>query len=205
MGDINLIPSPRLERRRRKVRMRLWTAICVTYLILLTVLALLAHIFWRDVDDSVIEELTFASARITDYNTTISELREQLKKAEVELKIDKLISSEPDWAKLLVLVGDELKGEIVLDNCQLATFNKNHQDMMNNLQELLSSSPPSIFMAERRYRLELSGFGRTQTSVVQFALRLEQMQMFDKVEIVTSRRQAFLNSNAVAFAIECEI
>lgn len=205
MGDVNLIPSPRLERRRRRIRMRLWTAICVTYFILLTVLALSAYIFWRDTDDSTIEELTFAATRITDYNTTISELQEQLKKADAELKIGKLIGSEPDWAKLLVLVGDELKGEVVLDNCQFATFHKNRQDTMNNLQELLSSSPPSIFLAERQYRLELSGFGRTQTSVVQFALRLEQMQIFDKVEVVTSRRQTFLSSNAVAFTIECKI
>lgn len=205
MGDVNLISAPRLERRRRKVKKRMWTVICGIYFILLTVLALSAHTLWRDTDDYTIEELAFATARVTEYNTTISELQGKLKKAEAELKADKLISREPDWARLLVLVGDELKEEIVLDNCQLATFNKNLQDTKNNLQELLSSSSPSIFLAERQYKLELSGYGRTQTSVVQFALRLEQMQMFDKVELITSRRQAFLNSEAVAFTIECKI
>jgi hypothetical protein len=132
-------------------------------------------------------------------------LQEKLEKAEVELKAGTLISSQPDWAKLLVLIGEELKGEVVLDNCQLATLNKNRQDATNILQESFSSSPPSVFLAEQQYKLELSGFGRTQTSVVQFVLRLEQMMMFDKVELVTSRRQTFLKGKAVAFTIECNI
>ncbi len=205
MSDVNLIPTQRREKRRYKARIRLWMAICGTYLVLLAVFALSAHIFWRDTGDSAGEDLAFSAVRIAEYSSTISELQGKLKKAEAELKASTLISNQPDWAKLLVLIGDELEEEVVLDNCQLATLNKNRQGTPNNLQELLSSSPPSVFLANRQYRLDLSGFGRTQTSVVQFALRLEQMRIFDKVKLVTSRRQAFLNSKAVAFTIECNI
>ncbi len=196
MGDVNLIPAARIEKRRRKARIHLWTAICGTYVLLLGGLALSAHAFWRDSDDSAIEELAFTEQRIEEYNATISEFRQKLAKAQAELEAGKVISGQPDWTKLLVLVGDELREEVVLDDCQLTTL---------NLQEPLSSSPPSVYLAERQYKLELSGFGRTQTSVSQFVLRLEQMQIFDKVELLNSRRQAFLNNKAVAFSIECSI
>jgi Tfp pilus assembly protein PilN len=205
MSDVNLIPTARIEKRRRKTRMRLWTAICGTYVILLAGLALSAHAFWRDTDDSVIEELAFTEQRIKGYNATISEFQQKLAKAQADLEAGKVISSQPDWTKLLVLVGDELREEVVLGDCQLATLNRSRENVTNNLQDSFSSSPPSVYLAERQYKLELSGFGRTQTSVSQFVLRLERMQMFDKVELVNSRRKAFLSGKAVAFSIECSI
>ena len=205
MADVNLIPPARIVRRQRKARMRLWTAICGTYLLSLTVLALSAHAFWRDTDDSVIGELAFTVQCIEGYNTKISALRKKRGEDQSELEAGKAIRCQPDWTKLLVLVGGELKEEVVLQDFQLVTTSKNRRNATNGSEDSQSTSSPSVFMAERRYELELSGFGRTQTSVSQFVLRLEQMQMFDLVELINSRRRTFLNSEAVAFSIRCRI
>ena len=204
MGDVNLIPPARIARRQRKSKIRLWTVMCGTYLISLTVLALSAHAFWRDTDDSVVAELAFTAQRIEGYNAKISELNNKLATTKAALEAGQVINSQPDWTKLLVLVGHELKEEIVLAECQLLATSKNSGNAMNGVQNM-SSSSPSAFLAERQYTLELSGFGRTQTSVSQFVLRLEQMEMFDSVELVNSRRQSFLNTEAVVFNIECSI
>lgn len=204
MGDVNLIPPARIARRQRKSKIRLWTVMCGTYLISLTVLALSAHAFWRDTDDSVVAELAFTAQRIEGYNAKISELNNKLATTKAALEAGQVINSQPDWTKLLVLVGHELKEEIVLAECQLLATSKNSGNAMNGVQNM-SSSSPSAFLAERQYTLELSGFGRTQTSVSQFVLRLEQMEMFDSVELVNSRRQSFLNTEAVVFNIECRI
>lgn len=205
MADVNLIPPARIVRRQRKARMRLWKAICGTYLLSLTVLALSAHAFWRDTDDSVIGELAFTVQCIEGYNTKISALRKKRGEDQSELEAGKAIRCQPDWTKLLVLVGGELKEEVVLQDFQLVTTSKNRRNATNGSEDSQSTSSPSVFMAERRYELELSGFGRTQTSVSQFVLRLEQMQMFDLVELINSRRRTFLNSEAVAFSIRCRI
>ena len=205
MGDINLIPPARIAKRRRKARIRLWTAICGIYLLSLTVLALWAHVFWRDTDNSAIEELAFTAQRIEGYNAKISALQKMLAQAKAELEAGQVISCQPDWTKLLVLVGDELKEDVVLGNCQLVTTSRKDEKATNGLQYLLASSSPREYMAERQYKLALSGYGRTQTSVSQFVLRLEQMRMFDTVELANSRRQTFLNSEAVTFNIECSI
>ena len=205
MGDVNLIPAARMEKRRRKARIHLWIAICGTYVILLAGLALWAWALWRDSDDSVIEQLALTEQRIESYNATISQFQQDLAKAQTELEAGKLISSQPDWTKLLVLVGEQLRDQVVLNACQLTTSNKSGESVTGNLQESPSSAPLGAQVAKRQYKLELSGFGRTQTSVSQFVLRLEQMQMFDKVELINSRRQAFLSDQAVAFSIECSI
>jgi len=205
MSDVNLIPPARIVRRQRKARICLWTVVCGIYLISLAALALSAHVFWRDTDDSAIEQIEFTTQRLEEYNSKISELQNTLVKAKAELESGKVISCQPDWTKLLVLVGGELKEEVVLEDCRLVTTNKSREGAANSLPQWLSSSSPSAFLAERQYKLELSGFGRTQTSVSQFVLRLEQMQMFDSVELVNSRRKTFLNNEAAAFSIECRI
>jgi hypothetical protein len=62
-----------------------------------------------------------------------------------------------------------------------------------------------VVLAQRRYGLKLSGFGRTQTSVSQFVLRLERIGIFESVRLLNSYRQAFLNDQAIAFSLECRI
>jgi len=204
MGDVNLIPPARIARKQRKSKIRLWTVICGIYLLSLTVLALSAHAFWRDTDEFVMEELTFAAQRIEGYNATISELQKNLATIHMELEAKKVIDCQPDWAKLLVLIGHELQEEIVLKEFQLVAASKSSGNAKNDVQDV-SSSSPDVFLAERQYTLELSGFGRTQTSASQFVLRLEQMEMFDTVELVNSRRQKFFDGEAVVFKIECRI
>jgi len=204
MPDVNLIPPARIARRQRNSKIRLWTAICGTYLILLTALALSAHAFARDTDDSVIEELAFTNERIEGYKTRVSDLQKKLASLKAELEAGQVISCQPDWTRLFVLIGDELKNDVVLKNCQLTATNKASGNAADRAQEV-SASSPSAFLADRQFTLELSGFGRTQTSVAQFVLRLERMEMFDSVELVNSRRQSFLDNEAVTFNIECRI
>ena len=204
MGDVNLFPPARIVRKQRKSKIRLWTVICGMYLLSLTALGLSAHAFWRDTDESVIEDIAFTAQRIEGYNAMISELQEKLIIIQAELEAKKIIEYQPDWTKLLVLVGHELQEEIVLKECQLVAAGKSSGNTKNGAQNVICSSP-DVFLAERQYTLELNGFGRTQTSASQFVLRLEQMEMFDTVELVNSRRQNFMDGEAVVFKIECRI
>lgn len=204
MGDVNLIPADRLAKKHRKARLRLWTLVCGAYFICLAALVLSGRFFWSGANDLVIEEIKSTAERIERYSSTIKELQEKLAKATAELEASKAISCQPDWSKLLVLLSGELGEEVVLGNCQIVMLNKGH-NVKNNLRELFSSSDPAALLAERRYKLALSGYGRTQTAVSQFVLRLERMRIFDSVRLINSYREAFLNNEAVAFSIECSI
>lgn len=207
MGNVNLIPADRLAKKHHKARLHLWMLVCGAYFICLAALVLSGRFFWGGANDPVMGELKSAAERIEGYSSTIQELQKKLAKATAELEASKAISCQPDWSKLLVLLSGELGEEVVLNNCQIVMLNKG-RNVTNNLQELFSSSNPAALLAKRRYKLELNGYGRTQTAVSQFVLRLESTlggRIFDSVRLVNSCREAFLNNEAVAFSIECRI
>ena len=204
MGDINMIPADRLAKKHQKARLRLWTLVCGTYFICLVVLVLSGRFFWDGYNDPITEEIKSTAERIESYSSTIQQLQEKLAKATAELQACQAISCRPNWSKLLVLLSGELGEEVVLGNCQIVILNKG-RNVKDNLREFFSSSDPAALLAERRYKLELSGYGRTQTAVSQFVLRLERMRIFDSVRLINSYRGAFLNNEAVAFSIECSI
>jgi Tfp pilus assembly protein PilN len=204
MGDINMIPADRLAKKHQKARLRLWTLVCGVYFIFLVVFVLSGRFFWGGYNDPITEEIKSTAERIESYSSTIQQLQEKLAKATAELQACQAISCRPNWSKLLVLLSGELGEEVVLGNCQIVILNKG-RNVKDNLREFFSSSDPAALLAERRYKLELSGYGRTQTAVSQFVLRLERMRIFDSVRLINSYRGAFLKSEAVAFSIECSI
>lgn len=204
MTDVNLIPADRLASKRRMARLCIWAVTCGAYLTLLVVASLCAHAICGG-DGNVTQELKSTEQRVQEYNASITELRAQLAKTRTALEMSRAISSQPDWSKLLVLLGDQLGEEVVLNNCQLVAVNKDGKNMTAHLQESFSSLAAGMPLSERRHKLELSGLGRTQSSVSRFVLRLEEIGVFDSVRLVNSYRQPFLNDQAVAFSIECSI
>ena len=202
MNDVNLIPADRLARKRRMARLRIWAVICGIHLTTLVVALLSAHAIWGGDDDGMTEELKSAVQQIERYNVSVVELRKELAKARTALEMNRAITSQPGWSKLLILLADQLGDEVVLNNCQLVVLNT---DGTGHLQESLSSSAAGMPPAGRRHKLKLSGLGRRQSSVSQFVLRLEKIGLFGSVRLINSYRQPFLNEQAVAFSVECSI
>jgi len=205
MGDVNLIPTKRLTSKHRKVRLRIWALVCGAYLTSLAVASLSARVLWPAGASSIAEQLKATSQSIEQHNSTIIELREKLAEATGALETVGAVSSQPDWSKLLILLSNELQEEVVLNSCRLVSLDKNDKNVRDHLQELLSSLPVGVLLAERQYILSLSGFGSTQSSISQFVLRLEEIKIFESVRLIDSHRQPFGNDEAVAFSIECRL
>ncbi|UCD48758.1 MAG: hypothetical protein JSW27_14635 [Phycisphaerales bacterium] len=205
MGDVNLIPGQRLARKHRQHRLRTWMGICGAYPLFLAGGLLLTHFLWHGEGSSVGRENRTVEQAIHQHNVRVEHLRAALAEVTRELEVSRAIGAQPDWSKLLVLLGHELGEEVVLSQCGLATTDAKAADITGNLKAWLSSSPLEDLLATRRYRVKLAGFGRTQSSVSQFVLGLEQMGIFDSVRLITSYRQAFLDGQAIAFSIECWI
>jgi hypothetical protein len=205
MGDVNLIPNQRLARKHRQHRLRIWTGLCAAYFLLLGGGLLLMHFLWHGAGNSVEREIRTVERTIHQHNARVEHLRGVLAEVTRELAVSRAIGTQPDWSKLLLLLGNELGDEVVLSQCGLVTTDAKATDVTGNLKAWLSSSPLQDLLAARRYRLKLAGFGRSQSSVSQFVLGLEQTGVFDSVRLITSYRQAFLNGQAIAFSIECWI
>jgi len=197
MGDVNLIPAARLASKHRQARQRMWVIICGAYLMSLMVASLSARALWGG-DDAVARELTSTVQNIEQYNSAIIELRQDLGQATAALETTRAVSGQPSWGKLLILLSNELGAEVVLSKCQLISSSKEDKKITDH-------RPASGGLSERQYRLDLSGLGRTQSSVSRFVLRLERMNIFESVTLVDSNRCGFLNDEAVAFSIECRL
>ena len=205
MGDVNLIPVRRLVKKRWKRRGRLWMHICGMYLLLLAGGLLSVRVLWPNDSDSLDRERETVESVIDERHNQIAALEEQLAGVTRELEVSEAIAGQPDWSKLLVLLGHELGEDVVLSQLRLLTTNGASSDITGNLKAWLASSPLEELLASRRYRLKLSGFGRTQYSVSQFVLGLERTGVFESVRLINSYRQAFLDGQAIAFSIECRI
>jgi hypothetical protein len=205
MGDVNLIPVRRLARKRWKRRGRVWTGLCGTYLLLLAAGLLSAHVLWPSDSYSLDRDRQSVEQVIDEHSKRIADLQGQLAGVTRELEVSRAIAGQPDWSKLLVLLGNELGENVVLSQCQLSTTNASAGDITHDLKAWLVSSPLEELLAARRYRLRLTGFGRTQNSVSQFVLGLERMRVFESVRLIKSYRQAFLDGQAIAFSLECWI
>jgi len=168
----------------------------------LMVASLSARALWGG-DDAVARELTSTVQNIEQYNSAIIELRQDLGQATAALETTRAVSGQPSWGKLLILLSNELGAEVVLSKCQLISSSKEARLPSAKDKKITDHRPASGGLPGQQYRLSLSGFGRTQSSVSRFVLRLERMKIFESVILVDSNRCGFLNDEAVAFSIEC--
>ncbi len=106
----------------------------------------------------------------------------------------------PTSALLSTTLGDR----IILRNCKLTTLRKSSG----------ARGPVTASTVEDRsvtgdaresttIQLGLDGFGLAQPDVSEFVLRLEETSLFRQVKLLDTRREPFLNSDAIAFHIEC--
>ncbi len=204
MSDFNFIPADRLARRHCKTKLRIWAVIGGTYLVFLIASVVLANVFLLGMAGSVGEELGVIENSLSQDNTTVISLREEIAKSVRELKVKRVTSVQPDWSRLLALLAEELGEEVVLKSCRLTRLNAQNSEI-NKTSTGQASSSGQFQLSSQRYQLSLSGFALTQVSVSNLLLRLERIKLFESVKRVSSYRQIFLDENAVSFAVVCTI
>ena len=147
----------------------------------------------RDTRNAAIQ-LSVVSKRVLTINQDMAVTQQKLQTA-------KAVGQQPDWSTLMSLLGQDLGDQVVLDLCRL-----------QRSPVALGADRPAVKTdpagkpeppPENPFLLELNGFAKTQADVSDFVLRLEKTSLFDKVKLVRTTRQSFLNGKAVAFRLEC--
>ena len=65
--------------------------------------------------------------------------------------------------------------------------------------DLLAQEPST----DRSFLIRLVGYARSQAAVSQFVLRLEAAGLFDRVTVMRTAREPFLDDQAIAFHLQC--
>ena len=81
MSDFNLIPAPRLVRKRRRARIELWIVLCGLYIVLLAAGAVTAGILFSNEGQNIAQQLAATSTQIEEHNASMLKSRRDLAEA----------------------------------------------------------------------------------------------------------------------------
>jgi Tfp pilus assembly protein PilN len=197
MPAVNLIPVQRRERAQRKRRARAWALGISSYAATLSVTYAVLAGAWATDDRPLVEKLARIPNEISDTNRRIDELQTRLRELQSKLNAMRAIADQPDWAILLSVLGREVGQEAALSELSLEPIAAG---------EIARSAVPSTRPAVvQGYALAINGVARSQSAVSQFVLRLEQIGLFDRVQLVKSSRTTLGEGEATAFRVEASI
>ncbi|MCG3180426.1 MAG: hypothetical protein BIFFINMI_02787 [Phycisphaerae bacterium] len=198
MKRVNLIPQSRQQARARKNRAVRWGTILGTYATLLAV-GYVASTRYVAADARPLDaEAREVGSKLATTNQTCTTLSGELLSAQQKLRTAQSVGQQPDWSQLLTLLSQKTDENVVLNICRLRRIRKSADG---------PAPQPGVAaetQADSKLVLELEGFAKSQSNVPEYVLRLEQIGLFEKVKLVKTSRQDFLNNKSVAFTLECD-
>jgi hypothetical protein len=150
------------------------------------------------------DDIAMAQAKFASATQAVADMQPQFVEARLKLDASRAVTTQPNWSILLALLAESRGDQIVLRQCKLRPVTA---DVSYQAAPALSTTANPVGTKPRRdaYTLTIRGIGETQPTVSQFVLRLEQMQLFDRVDIIKTQRKPFGNRQAVAFELECAL
>src|SRR5579884_4102429 len=177
MRDVNLIPAPRRDAKRRRRLMRRCAAWCAAYAVAVAAASVASLALWPGPTEQDHKNLEQARHQIQQKQHAVAAAHARLAAAKLTLDAERRVAGQPDWSILLVLLADKAGDQIVLKGCKF-------QPVPGDVK-LASTGGTTV-------TIETNGVGRSQLSVSQFVLRLEKCGLFSKVALVDTHREGFL-------------
>lgn len=208
MNSGNLIPAYRIKARQKRRLIRTWLAASAGYAMLLMVSYPMARMTWT-FDDSLNSQLTSVNQQIQESEQKIKSLSAQLTEAKAKYQATEMVENQSDWSILLAVLAQELGEEIVLKECTIEPDDQNPVAALSRQLAALKQGADGkkTLSTERvepsRYLVRLRGYGMSQQVVSQFVLRIERSGLFREVTMEETRREGFLQGEAIAFRMAC--
>ncbi|MFB3890804.1 MAG: PilN domain-containing protein [Phycisphaerae bacterium] len=196
---VNLIPARRREAKARAAHKAKWASFMIVYVVA-TVLAYLVCDRHALPNISLKREAHNVSGLLDAVNRQVLSLNQDIAAVQQKLQTARAVGRQPDWSALTAMVARNLGDNVVLDLCRLQRKGPSDKTAAR------PDAAPGVALPEAGpsgYLLELSGFAKAQADVADFVLRLERTGLFDRVRMVRTTRQPFLDGKAVAFRLEC--
>lgn len=192
MRNVNLIPARRRDARRRRAHLR-WCAVgCAAYTLLTTTAAAIAWSAWTGEDPEVRKQIAHVDEEIHRNEQALLESSATLSARQAMLTAARQIAGQPDWSYLLALLADKAGSDMVLRSCQLTPAS----DAAGETKNVELHATGGLLVIVR-------GVAKSPQGAQQYVLRLEKTGLFDRVTLVETRREPFLNGEASAFRVDC--
>lgn len=192
MRNVNLIPARRRDAKRRRAHIR-WCAVgCAAYALFAIAAGGLAWNAWAGEDPEVRKEIVHVDEEIRRNELALLESGAKLSAEQTMLTAARQIAGQPDWSFLLALLAEKADNQMVLRSCQLRPA-----------AEVAGEARSAEMHAAGSLMVIVSGVARSPQGAQQYVLRLEKTGLFDRVTLVETRREPFLNGEASAFRVDC--
>lgn len=191
-NSINLLS--RVSRKRRQVRscFKLWTSVCAAAGICVLGTWITFSFIARGQASVDALQLADAAKRAQDANDAVASLRADLAKATARYQLTESVVGRPDWSVLLATLAKSLQSNVSLREVRV---DPGSHDGKAVDQSLLQTS---------RARITLSARAKAQQDVSAYTLRLQNLGVFDKVQMLRSGRVNGDGSD-IEFQLECSI
>ncbi len=195
---VNLVALAHRELQHKKARIRFWLMTSGAYGLCWLVVFMLVGATSLNDDTVFRQELDQLNAFVSSAESELAQMRGELGRINVELATSRAIGRQPDWSILLALLSSTLGDNITLRSCAL------ERSRGPLPRGATTGAPAPVGMPNSAgLQLELIGLGLSQQAVSEFVLRLEEMTLFRQVKLIETRREPYLESEAIAFRIEC--
>jgi Tfp pilus assembly protein PilN len=200
-GSINLIPSYRLGAGRRAARFRIW--LCIAPLCISALAGTYAYLFstWDTRTDDLATQLATLDARAAAADHATAAARKQSVELRLARRAQLVVTSQPDWGKLLATLASQVGDLAALNQVLLEAA----VPPAPPGAAPKAAKPPESIGRPTYYRLTLAGISRSQQDVSSLLLKLNNSRLFRTVNMTENRRSTFLGAEARAFRFECEI
>lgn len=216
MNGINLIPPHTLVLRRRRKRIRAWSAATGIYAAVLG--GAYGALASGTADATGLDRRIAEIAQTTQAERAELEvMRQKASEAEREADAARMMGNHPDWSVLLGLLAKPLTAEMSLHTCEVARVEKTPAAAAPSpapplaAPQTAATTPTAATPRTDAFKVTIAGLARTQAAVTDYVLELERLtagdqRLFDPpVMIAEAKGRRIGSTDVVAFRIECTL
>lgn len=206
MMRVNLIPQSRLQARVVRTRVRRWSWIVGGYVAILGITWLVTSLPAADRSAEVAAQLVKLNDRIAAGTREQTEIQAAITRTMRSVETAQAVSDHPDWSVLLRAIAGVRGEDVLLESVKLDRRVETPATPPAGAKPVKAAAnakgaaPPAPKVT---YSLTLGGLGLTQSAVVKFVRRLEDLGALDTVHIKQTRTASFEGTPAVGFELEC--
>jgi len=175
--------------------------LCLVFGAVLLLACEACHVVWggeRRVLDAGIDA---TADQIKQSSHVIQTLCRELADVQWNLDSCRAVGKQPNWGIPLALLAEKLSEDVVLERCELDAIKEPAGETAAEESDGAGEAQDGTLSG--RFVFRVSGFGRSQTAVSQFVLRLEKLKLFNRVKLIKTNRREFLSGKAIEFRLEC--
>lgn len=201
MKRVNLIPAHRRDAKRRRLHVRACIAGAGLYAVVVIVGSVGFYTSSTPGNVNAAESPSSLDERVQRLTVSVATARSEVTASKKALEMNRKISSQPDWSRLMVVLAGQTGDNIMLKSCAIG----GKTDAAVAPVPVVTVASPARAVSQRHDTVSIAGVADSQFSVSQFILRLEHTHLFSNVTAIDSRRENAQDGGTVAFRLQCSL